>query len=158
VLPLAPASEPDPFSTRWEPSGRAPVLVVRGRLDSLTAARLSAAICAYGRERVVVDVEGVPSIEPAALSDVLLAARVVGIEVHLVGAEVLVAAGAQSGGASSWRPRTAAASSLPNRIDGPPISSQARAMPMKKQTVTTTQSASRGSSRSRSSSWSAKRS
>jgi hypothetical protein len=84
VHSLALLTEPDPFSTRWEDSPRGPVLVVAGSLDALTAPRLSAAICALGRERVAVDVGGVRAIEPGALRDVLLAARVVGTELHLV--------------------------------------------------------------------------
>ena len=60
------------------------VVVVEGDVDALAAARLSAAICSVGVERVVLDLSGVGTIDAAAIGDVLLAARVVGLGVEVV--------------------------------------------------------------------------
>jgi hypothetical protein len=60
------------------------VVVVVGDVDALAAARLSAAICSMGIERVVLDLTAVGEIDAAALGDVLLAAKVVGMGVEVV--------------------------------------------------------------------------
>jgi hypothetical protein len=84
VRPVALVPEPDPASTRWEHAAHAPVLVVTGCIDAVVAPRLSAAICTYGRDSIVLDLDSVHLIEPSALRDVLLAARIVGIALHVV--------------------------------------------------------------------------
>lgn len=75
------ASAP-PLARRRQASAR--VVVVSGELDGLAGARLSAAICSMGIERVVLDLTAVGVIDASALGDVLLAARVVGVEVEVV--------------------------------------------------------------------------
>ncbi len=60
------------------------VVVVEGDVDALAAARLSAAVCSMGVERVVLDLTAVGEIDAAALADVLLAARVVGMGMEVV--------------------------------------------------------------------------
>jgi hypothetical protein len=72
-----------PPLTRRKPPG-AHVIVVEGDIDALAAARLSAAICSMGIERVVLDLTAVGEIDAAALGDVLLAARVVGTGMEVV--------------------------------------------------------------------------
>jgi hypothetical protein len=62
----------------------APRVVVEGDVDALAAARLSAAICSMGIERVVLDLTAVGEIDAAALADVLLAARVVGMGMEVL--------------------------------------------------------------------------
>jgi anti-anti-sigma regulatory factor len=71
-----------PLSRRKPAAGR--VVVVEGDVDALAAARLSAAVCSLGVERVVLDLSGVRTIDAAALGDLLLAARVVGLGVEVV--------------------------------------------------------------------------
>jgi hypothetical protein len=60
------------------------VYAVEGDLDPLAAARLSAAICCAGVDRVVLDLSAAGAIEASSMSDLLLAARVVGIGVDVV--------------------------------------------------------------------------
>jgi hypothetical protein len=72
-----------PPLTRRKP-GRGRVVAVEGDVDALAAAQLSAAICSMGIERVVLDLTAVGQIDAAALGDVLLAARVVGMGVEVV--------------------------------------------------------------------------
>ena len=84
VRTTASASEPYPFSTRWEDGAHIRVLAVRGRVDAVSAPHLSAGICTCGRDVAVIDLSGVSAIDTGALRDVLLAARVVGIALHLV--------------------------------------------------------------------------
>jgi hypothetical protein len=60
------------------------VVVVEGDVDALAAARLSAGICSLGVQRIKLDLTGVGTIDAAAISDLLLAARVVGMQVELV--------------------------------------------------------------------------
>jgi hypothetical protein len=59
-------------------------VVVEGDVDAVAAARLSAAICSMGVERVVLDLTAVGEIDAAALADVLLAARVVGMGMEVL--------------------------------------------------------------------------
>jgi hypothetical protein len=72
-----------PPLTRRRPAS-AHVVVVEGDVDALAAARLSAAICSMGIERIVLDLTAVGEIDAAALGDVLLAAKVVGMGVEVV--------------------------------------------------------------------------
>ena len=71
-----------PLTRRKPAAGR--VIVVEGDVDALAAARLSAAICSMGTERIVLDLTAVGEIDAAALCDVLLAARVVGMGMEVV--------------------------------------------------------------------------
>ena len=71
-----------PLARRTPAAAR--VVVVEGDVDALAAARLSAAICSVGVERVVLDLSGVGTIDAAAIGDLLLAARVVGLGVEVV--------------------------------------------------------------------------
>jgi anti-anti-sigma regulatory factor len=84
VRTLASALESSTFSSRWEEAAHVRVLVVRGRLDAAGAPQLSAGICTSGRDAIVLDLREVQAIDIGALRDVLLAARVVGIRLHLV--------------------------------------------------------------------------
>ena len=81
-----PATAPETytFSSQWENEAHVRVLVVRGCVDAGSAPYLSAGICTFGGENIVIDLCAVEAIDPGALRDVLLAARVVGIELHLV--------------------------------------------------------------------------
>lgn len=71
-----------PLARRTAAAGH--VVVVEGDVDALAAARLSASICSLGVERVVLDLSGVGAIDAAALRDLVLAARVVGLRVDVV--------------------------------------------------------------------------
>ena len=84
VRTTASAPEPFPFSTHWEDGAHIRVLTVRGRVDAVSAPHLSAGVCTCGRDVAVIDLSGVSGIDTGALRDVLLAARVVGITLHLV--------------------------------------------------------------------------
>jgi anti-anti-sigma regulatory factor len=72
-----------PPLTRRKPAV-ARVVVVEGDVDAIAAARLSASICSMGVERVVLDLTAVGEIDAAALAEVLLAARVVGMGMEVV--------------------------------------------------------------------------
>lgn len=78
---LDPAAPPP--ATRRQPPVRR-VFAIRGDVDPLAAARLSASICCAGADRIVLDVSAAGTIDAAAMADVLLAARVVGIAVDVV--------------------------------------------------------------------------
>src|SRR5688572_19199834 len=66
-----------PPLTRRPAQAAGHVVVVEGDVDALAAARLSAAICSLGVERVVLDLSGVGTIDAAAIGDLLPAARAV---------------------------------------------------------------------------------
>jgi anti-anti-sigma regulatory factor len=72
------------FSVSREDAGRVPVLVVRGGIDAQTGPELSAAVCAFGSEKVVVDLREVDYIDDDGLHDLLLASRVVAVGLHVV--------------------------------------------------------------------------
>jgi anti-anti-sigma regulatory factor len=72
------------FSVSREDAGRVPVLVVRGAIDAHTGPELSAAVCAFGSEKVVVDLREVDYIDDDGLHDLLLASRVVAVGLHVV--------------------------------------------------------------------------
>jgi len=72
------------FSVTREDAGRVPVLVVRGGIDARTGPELSAAVCAFGSEKVVVDLREVDYIDTDGLHDLLLASRVVAVGLHVV--------------------------------------------------------------------------
>ena len=72
-----------PPLARRRPAG-GHVVVVEGDVDAVAAARLSAAICSMGIEQVVLDLTAVGEIDAAALGDMLLAARVVGMGMEVV--------------------------------------------------------------------------
>ena len=61
-----------------------PVLVVTGGIDGQTAPQLSAAVCAFGAERVVIDLREVEYVDADGLCDVLLASRVLAVALHVV--------------------------------------------------------------------------
>jgi anti-anti-sigma factor len=61
-----------------------PVLVVTGGIDARTGPELSAAVCAFGAENVVVDLREVDYIDSDGLRDVLLASRVLAVGLHVV--------------------------------------------------------------------------
>jgi len=84
VSTLMPASELHLFSVRREDAGRVPVLVVAGGIDADTAPQLSAAVCAFGCEKVVVDLREVDHIDSDGLRDLLLAARLLAVGLHVV--------------------------------------------------------------------------
>jgi anti-anti-sigma regulatory factor len=84
LTPLATAPHPHPFSVRREDAGRVPVLVVTGGMDAQAAPQLSAAVCAFGSERIVVDLHEVDDVDPDGLRDVLLASRVCAVGLHVV--------------------------------------------------------------------------
>lgn len=73
-----------PLSFTVEP-GDVPVFVVRGAVVAASAPPLSAAICACRGNRVVVDLRAAAPVDPAALPDVVLAARLLGVDVRVVG-------------------------------------------------------------------------
>ena len=60
------------------------IVAVEGDVDALAAARLSASICSLGVGRIVLDLTGVGAIDAAAVRDLVLAARVVGLSVDIV--------------------------------------------------------------------------
>jgi anti-anti-sigma regulatory factor len=72
------------FSVSREDAGRVPVLVVRGGIDARTGPELSAAVCAFGSEKVVVDLREVDYIDTDGLQDLLLASRVAAVGLHVV--------------------------------------------------------------------------
>jgi hypothetical protein len=72
------------FSVSREDAGRIPVLVVRGGIDAQTGPELSAAVCAFGSEKVVVDLREVDSIDTDGLHDLLLASRILAVGLHVV--------------------------------------------------------------------------
>lgn len=81
---LAPLSAPQAFAVRRDDAGRVPVLLVTGVLDGDTAPQLSAAVCGFGAEKVVVDLHAVEIVAPVGLRDLLLAARVCAVALHVV--------------------------------------------------------------------------
>src|SRR4051812_10742772 len=95
--------DPHLFSVRREDSGRVPVLVVRGGIDARTGPELSAAVCAFGAEKVVVDLGEVPYIDTDGLHDLLLASRMLAVGLHVVcPSRGAVRAAFDASGAAGW--------------------------------------------------------
>jgi anti-anti-sigma regulatory factor len=68
-----------------EDAGSVPTFVVAGDVDAMSAAQLSATICAArGCAHVLVDLSQVEAFESGALNDVILAARMLGRGLHVV--------------------------------------------------------------------------
>lgn len=81
---LVPVPALHAFSIRREDAGRVPVLVVTGSIDADTAPQLSAAVCAFGSEKVVVDLQEVAHVSAWGLRDLLLASRLCAVGLHVV--------------------------------------------------------------------------